>query len=81
MSTERPLTPIQTISPGTPVEVIDGPFAGMTGKMLRIGSQTKLIIEVKMINQGVAVELDRAVVRPLTENGQAARNRMALIRG
>jgi transcription antitermination factor NusG len=63
------------------VEVIDGPFAGMTGKVTRVGAQARLIVEVRMINQGVSVDLARSAVRPLTANGQAERARMALICG
>lgn len=81
MAGDLPLTPVQQIPPGSPVEVIDGPFAGMTGRMVRVGAQTRLFVEVNMINQGVSVELDRSAVRPLTENGAAERARLALIRG
>jgi transcription antitermination factor NusG len=81
MTGDLPLVPVQQIPPGTPVEVIDGPFAGMTGKMLRAGAQMRLFVEVRMINQGVSVELARSAVRPLTENGTAERARIALIRG
>ena len=81
MTGDLPLTPVAQIPPGTPVEVTDGPFAGMTGKMVRAGAATRLFVEVRMINQGVCVELERSAVRPLTENGQAERARIALIRG
>lgn len=81
MSGELPLTPAAQIPPGTPVEVIDGPFAGLTGKMIRAGAKAKLFVEVRMIHQAVAVELDRSAVRPLTENGECERARIALIRG
>jgi transcription antitermination factor NusG len=75
-----PLAPAQQIPAGSPVEVIDGPFAGMTGRMIRAGAQTRLFVEVRMINQGVSVELERSAVRPLTENGRAERARIALLR-
>jgi transcription antitermination factor NusG len=81
MSGDRPLMPVQKMPPGTEVEVIDGPFAGMIGKILGEGSRNRLFVEVKMINQGVSVELDGAAVRPMTENGNAVRARLALIRG
>jgi transcription antitermination factor NusG len=82
MAGDRPLAPLQQIPSGAPVEVIDGPFAGLIGRMIRVGSQTRLFVEVQMINQGVSVELDRSSVRPLTEteNGSAERARIALIR-
>lgn len=81
MTGERQLTPVAQIPPGAPVEVIDGPFAGLTGRVIRVGSQTRLFVAVQMIKQGVSVELDRSAVRPLTENGHAERARIALIRG
>jgi len=80
MTSEYSLTPVQHLPPGTPVEVVEGPFAGMTGNILRAGSQTRLFVEVRMIQQGVSVELDRASVRPITENGHTERARIALLR-
>lgn len=81
MTGELPLAPAHQIPPGSPVEVIEGPFAGMTGRLIRAGAQTRLFVEVQMIRQGVSVELDRRAVRPLTENGAAERARIALLRG
>lgn len=80
MTEERSVAPVERIPLGAPVEVIEGPFAGMTGKLLRNGSQTRFIVEVRMINQGVAIELAHWAVRPITEGGQAERARLALIR-
>jgi transcription antitermination factor NusG len=80
MTGELPVAPERPLAPGTPVEVIAGPFAGMTGRLIRSGAQTRLFIEVRMINQGVSVELDRSAVRPLTENGRGERARIALLR-
>lgn len=81
MTGEHLLTPVPEMPVGTPIEVIDGPFAGLTGQVLRVGTRARLVVEVRMLRQGVAVELGRAEVRPLTENGEAARARIALIRG
>jgi transcription antitermination factor NusG len=80
MTGDLPLVPVQQIPVGTEVEVTAGPFAGLTGRMARLGSRSRLIVEVRMINQGVAVELDRSAVRVLTENGDAERARLALLR-
>jgi transcription antitermination factor NusG len=81
MTSDHPLTPVQQMPPGSTVQVIAGPFAGMTGIVIRSGSLTRLVVEVRMIRQGVSVELDPAAVRPWTENGHAERTRIALIRG
>src|SRR5262249_49929530 len=48
MTGDRAVAPVERIPLGAPVEVIEGPFAGMTGKLLRVGSQTRLVVEVRM---------------------------------
>jgi transcription antitermination factor NusG len=80
MTGDHPISPVADVPPGTPVEVVDGPFAGLTGRVLKPGPRARLVVEVRMIRQGVSVELNRAAVRPLTENGEAVRARIALIR-
>jgi transcription antitermination factor NusG len=44
--------------PGTAVEVIDGVLQGLTGTVVRSGRQTSVYIQVRLIGQGVLVELD-----------------------
>ena len=81
MDGQCPLSPEQRIPLGAEVEVTEGPFAGMTGLLVRSGANRRLIVRVRMINQGVSVELDQASVRPLTVHGDGERARLALIRG
>ena len=65
------LTPEHTLPPGSPVEIIDGPFAGMHGKLLSHGSGCRLFIEVKFLQRGVSVAMEPWMVRGLGA-GQAS---------
>ena len=49
---------------GKPVRVMGGPFKGLEGIILRIKGQTKVVINVDMIQQAVAVEVDSAYLGP-----------------
>ena len=52
------------LPPGTPVEVIDGVLQGLTGTVVRSGRQAGVYIQVRLIGQGVLVELDPRLLRP-----------------
>ena len=63
--TEAPLTPEERLEPGSPVEIIAGPFAGVQGKVLRRGGQLKLLVEVQFLQRGVSVEIENWMLQPL----------------
>ena len=44
--------------PGTAVEVIDGPFRGMVGVVVKRAKSTRLSVNVEMLGQSVSVDLD-----------------------
>ena len=52
-------------APGTMVEVVHGPLAGVVGRLTRKGTQARLILAVNLIGQGVSVQVDAADVRAL----------------
>jgi transcriptional antiterminator RfaH len=60
-----PLTPEERLEPGDPVEVTAGPFTGQQGTFLRRGKQLRLLVEVQFLQQGVSVEIESWMVRPL----------------
>ena len=62
---QLPLTAEQTLPTGTPVEILEGPFAGLQGKLLGRGSHCRLFIEVKFLQRGVSVEMEPGMVRAL----------------
>lgn len=50
---------------GDVVEVIHGPLAGVVGRFVRKGVNTRLVLSVDMINAAVSVDVDGADVRPV----------------
>src|SRR5262245_16696363 len=60
------LAPEDRLRPGTRVEIISGPLAGMEGTVLRRGKRLKFFIEVRLLQQGVSAEIDSWMFRPLS---------------
>jgi transcription antitermination factor NusG len=60
-----PLVPHSYIAVGDEVEVMDGPFRGWTGKVLREKGRLRLVVSITLLRQSVAAELDREVLAPL----------------
>lgn len=56
-----------TLTPGTPVEVINGLLAGVTGTIVRRTSGNRLVVRVDFIQQGASVEIDDFALRPLSQ--------------
>ncbi len=47
-----------TFQKGRNAEVTQGPFKGMTGKMIRRHGKSRIVIEIKSINQSISIEVD-----------------------
>jgi transcriptional antiterminator RfaH len=60
-----PLTAESRLRPGSRVEVVAGPLAGMQGKILKAGKRLKFLVEVRFLQQGVSVEVDGWMIQPL----------------
>ncbi|HYX23257.1 MAG TPA: transcription termination/antitermination NusG family protein [Thermoanaerobaculia bacterium] len=60
-----PLVPHPYIDIGDEVEVMDGPFRGWTGRVLREKGRLRLVVSITLLRQSVAAELDREVLAPL----------------
>src|SRR5205823_5560159 len=67
MSAGLPLTPEERLEPGSMVEIISGPLAGLQGKVLRRGKHLKLFVEVQFLQRAVSAEIDAWMVQPLSE--------------
>jgi hypothetical protein len=52
------------LAPGDAVEVIDGPFQGMFGTVLREKGRTRLVVSVSFLRQSVAAEFEREALAP-----------------
>lgn len=68
LSSARPIGPIAefNFNQGDKALVVDGPFKGLNGYLVRQSSANKLIIEVDVINQCLAIELLSTDVIKLT---------------
>jgi transcription antitermination factor NusG len=51
--------------PGTPVEIVAGPFAGCRGELVKTASRASLVMRVDFLGFGAEVEIDEAFVRTL----------------
>lgn len=70
------------VAPGDAVEVVDGPFQGLRGTVLREKGRTRLVVSVSFLRQSVAAEFEREALAPArlvrpagTERRFAARSR------
>jgi transcriptional antiterminator RfaH len=61
------LSPEERLQPGTRVEIIHGPLTGMEGKVLRRGKHLRFFVEVRFLQQGVSIEVENWMIRPVVE--------------
>ena len=61
-----PLTVESRLEPGRWVRVRSGPLEGLEGCILQRKRQTRLIVAVRMLQQGVSVEINDYLVEPVT---------------
>ena len=61
-----PLTPESKLESGDHVRVRNGPFAGYEGSVLRREGKTRLLLTIQFLEQGVSMELDEALLQPLS---------------
>lgn len=54
------IMPEEKLEPGDPVYVKNGPFKGFEGKVIRRENQTRLLVFVHFIEQGVSMEIDQS---------------------
>ncbi|HEY3323853.1 MAG TPA: transcription termination/antitermination NusG family protein [Planctomycetota bacterium] len=58
------LTVFRYSKPGRPVCVVRSALKGLQGEMVRIKSQTRLIIRVHFLSQAASLEIDESLVEP-----------------
>jgi transcription antitermination factor NusG len=59
------LVPCEPIAPGDAVRIVEGPFKGYTGVVLRGAQRPRLVVSISILRKAVAVELERGAVMPL----------------
>ena len=53
-----PLAPEERLSPGTVVEIVRGPLAGLRGKVIKQGKHLRFVVEVHFLQKGARVEIE-----------------------
>ena len=59
------IMPEEKLEPGDPVYVKNGPFKGFEGEVIRRENQTRLLVFVHFIEQGVSMEIDQSQLQLL----------------
>ncbi len=59
------LVPCPDIAPGDAVRIVEGPFKGYTGVVVRGAARPRLVVSVSMLRRAVAVEFERDVLAPV----------------
>jgi hypothetical protein len=62
------LAPEDQLLPGTPVEIVAGPLAGLEGKIIQRGNQMRFFVEIHMLQRGVSVEIEGWMIRLRNEH-------------
>ncbi len=55
--------PVDWLEPGTPVQVLEGPFRGMRGFLVEVRGRTRVAVRLSAIRMALSVELDRTSLR------------------
>ena len=71
LSARAPVAPVDQFVPGQPVRIVAGPFKGLTGTLVRHGSQLRLVVEVAFLNQAVWAEVEPWTVEPAPRSALA----------
>lgn len=57
---------------GSSVKIVAGPLEGLSGVLIRHGSQLRLVIEVKFLRQAISVEVEPWMVEPAHQTERAS---------
>jgi transcriptional antiterminator RfaH len=69
------LAPHPYLGPGDEVEVVEGPFRGLRGTVLREKGRTRLVVSVTFLRQAVAAEFEREALAPAPARQMTAPSR------
>lgn len=65
IESNAPLTVEARLGPGRRVRIRHGCMAGMEGKVLSRCRRTRLVVEVRFLQQGISVEVDDCMLEPI----------------
>ncbi|MBW3598713.1 MAG: antitermination protein NusG [Planctomycetes bacterium] len=61
----RPMTREARLTEGDPVRVKNGPFCDFEGVVIRRERKVRLVVWLRLLNQGVSAEFDEAALEPM----------------
>jgi transcription antitermination factor NusG len=64
LATQLQYDPCPFVQEGALVEVTHGPLAGVTGRLIKKGRDTRLVLAVELLGRALSVAVDAADVRP-----------------
>lgn len=67
--------PVDFLPIGQIVEVVQGPLAGVRGRLMEYRGQKRLVVGVQQIGQAIAVEIHPAHVKPVAGQDSSQSNR------
>lgn len=62
---DAPVALESEVPSGAFVEITEGSFRGLTGTVLRRGTQTRLVVEIEFLRRGVSIEVEEWALRVL----------------
>lgn len=65
MASGSALSPEDRLVPGTRVEIVSGSLTGIQGKIAKRGTQLRFFVDVDFLQQGVSIEIESWMLRPL----------------
>jgi transcription termination/antitermination protein NusG len=61
------LEPLNGLRTGMPVRIIDGPLSGVRGVLARVNGAARVIVNVELLNRGIAAEVELEAVARVDE--------------
>jgi transcription antitermination factor NusG len=58
VASRLPMDPFPALMPGQRVKVTDGPLCGLEGVLVRVKTQSRLLLSVSMLNRCVSIEVE-----------------------
>jgi transcriptional antiterminator RfaH len=65
VNSSEEVAPAPSIEPGCPVEVVRGALTGLRGVVSRCDGVARIILEVKMLNRGVSVQVEEWMLQKI----------------
>jgi len=62
-----PITPVDQLEPGVLVEIQHGSLAGLKGRIIRVATGRRFVVEVDFIHRGASVMLDDYNLAPISD--------------